>query len=433
MKNVFVLGLDDFNLAIMRKIPQAADCRFHQLLTIDELRHGESIPIAELVDKATQELESFDGSIDAIIGYWDFPVTLMVPVLCGRFSLRSPTLESVLKCEHKYWSRLEQRQAITEHPAFTVVDPHDPPTGLPDGLSYPVWLKPVKSQSSMSAYHVSSDEELARALEAERREIGRIGKAFEYFLDLATLPPDIAQLGGQVCLIEEEAPGAQVTVEGFSKDGRIEIYSIVDSITYEQRSSFLRYQYPSSLSDSVTQRLVDVSKRIIGHIGLDHWTFNIEYFWDPTLERLTLLEINPRHSQSHAQLTYLVDGLPNHACMIDLALGREPHIPHREGRYNIAAKWFPRRFADSKVVRVPSKAEISRVERDIPGTSVEVIVEPGEQLSDLADQDSYSFGLANIYIGAEDEGELQEKYHQCMNGLPFEFVDRTGYAFDERG
>lgn len=107
----------------------------------------------------------------------------------------------------------------------------------------------------------------------------------------------------------------------------------------------------------VIERIAGVSERVISHIGLDNSTFNIEYFWDPERRDLNLLEINPRHSQSHAKLFQLVDGLPNHKCMIDLALGKEPVRPRGEGPYNIAAKWFPRRFSDGVVRRRPSDNE----------------------------------------------------------------------------
>jgi hypothetical protein len=38
----------------------------------------------------------------------------------------------------------------------------------------------------------------------------------------------------------------------------------------------------------------------------------------------------------------------------------------------------------------------------------------------LTGQDSYSYIIANIYIGAEDEAELTDKYERCVRALPFE-------------
>ncbi len=423
MRNIFVIGLDEPNRATLRALPDAQDLAFHPLLSLDELRHTENIDISGLLDKAQAQLESFDGSIDAIVGYWDFPVTQMVPILCGRFGLPSASLEAVLKCEHKYWSRLEQQASIDEHPRFALMDPSDKNATLPEGLSYPVWIKPVKSKSSEGAYKVSNDDEFHEALAAERAEVAHFGAPLEYIMSLAHLPDEIAQVGGQACMVEEEARGSQLTVEGFSQGDRIEVYGVVDSVRYPDASSFLRYQYPSSLPREVIDRLEDVCRRVMGHIGLDHSTFNIEYFWDDESGDLSLLEINPRHSQSHAKLFQLVDGLPNHKLMVDLALGRKPVLPRGEGPYEVAAKWFPRRFSDAVVHRAPTETEIGQVEQDVPGTTIEVIVEAGDRLSDLPDQDSYSYGLANIHIGAKDEADLIDKYERCIAALPFEFTE----------
>jgi hypothetical protein len=45
----------------------------------------------------------------------------------------------------------------------------------------------------------------------------------------------------------------------------------------------------------------------------------------------------------------------------------------------------------------------------------------GDRLSELHRQDSYSYAIANIYVGADSEGELTQKYECAVAGLPFEF------------
>lgn len=118
--DVFVVGLDDANLRTLRDVPEPVRYEFHGLLTVPEIQHGE-IPIVDRLDKARRELEAFDGEIGAIIGYWDFPVTSIVPILCAEYNLPSAPLEAVLKCEHKYWSRLEQQKATDGVPPFGLV------------------------------------------------------------------------------------------------------------------------------------------------------------------------------------------------------------------------------------------------------------------------------------------------------------------------
>lgn len=419
-ENVFVLGLDERNRELLHDLPHLEAYRFHNLLGRDELMQDEAVPLAGLLEKAESRLEAFEGPIDAIVGYWDFPVSSMVPILCERRGLPSASLEAVVKCEDKYWSRLEQQKACDAHPAFGLVDLGDPQP--PPGVHFPMWLKPVKSFSSELAFKVEDAEQFADAAARIREGVGRIGEAFDFVLSMLDLPPEVAKAGGQAaCLAEEEIAGRELTVEGYCIDGRVEVYGVIDSVLYPGTSSFLRYQYPSSVPSDVADRLTDVSSRVIRQIGLNNSTFNIEFFWDPERDRINIVEINPRLSQSHAPLFEYVDGLPNHQCMVSLALGRDPELPHRQGPYKHAAKWFLRRFSDAHVSRIPDEDDISRAEREVPDTIVDITAKEGSRLSDLALQDSYSYELAAIYVGAQEAAGLEEKYRRCQELLPFEF------------
>lgn len=421
--DIFVPGLDKTNERMLRRIPNAESYRFHTLVTKPEIMQGE-IPIADLLRKAREQLDGFDGEIGAIVGYWDFPVTTMVPLLCHRHGLPSPNLTGVIRCEHKYWSRLEQRKVIDEHPRFALVD-LDGDAGPPAGLRYPMWLKPVKSFSSELAFKVADDEEFADAVRQIREGIHRVGRPFQYVLDQVEeldLPEEIAEIGALACLAEEAMSGVQAATEGFGYDGEVTVYGVLDSLNYPNRSSFLRHQYPSQLPERVQRRMIDVSERVIPQMGLGNSTFSIEFFCDPDSGDVCVLEINARHSQSHAELFEHVDGVPNHHCMVELGLGRRPEMPHRRGRYRIAAKYYHRRFdGDAVVRRVPTAEEIERVRREIPGITVDVVPEAGTRLSDMPGQDSYSYELAHVFVGADSERELDEKYRRVIAALPFEF------------
>lgn len=49
----------------------------------------------------------------------------------------------------------------------------------------------------------------------------------------------------------------------------------------------------------------------------------------------------------------------------------------------------------------------------------------GVRLSDMPEQDSYSYGLAHVYIDADSEDDPQRKYEQTVAALPFEFSPVT--------
>lgn len=419
-KNVFVLGLDERNHQALRSLPGAEQYHFRQLLDMSELPRREAdMPL--LLAEAERQLKSFDGSVDAIIGYWDFPVSSLVPLLCEPRGLPHAPLEAIVRCEHKYWSRLEQRAVAPEAvPRFAEVDPDS--SRVPEELSYPLWLKPVKAFSSELAFRVTDDTEYRQALEQIHQNAGRVGEPFQWVMDQVRLPAEVAEAGGTAGLAEEEAKGQQLTVEGYVHGARPHVYGVIDSDCYPGTSSFLRYEYPSRQPERVRARLVELTERVITRMGLDDTAFNVEYFYDSAEDAVTLLEINPRHSQSHAALFESVDGMANHEAVLRIALGQEPRHS-TDGQYAFATKWFLRRFRDGFVRSVPSAEEIAQVEQQIPGVHVDVVAHPGERLSALGGQDSYSFELADIFVGAGDPEESERKYRECVQALRFDIQD----------
>lgn len=172
------------------------------------------------MSRAREILDAHEGSIDAIVGYWDFPVSTLVPMLGSEYGTRTTSLESVVKCEHKYWSRLEQQKVIDEYPNFAMVDLDSADPQPPEGVGFPMWLKPALAYSSELAYGVSDMAEFRTAVKKIREGIDRVGRPFNEVLELLELPPEMAGVGGQVCLAEEAMTGIQVAVEGYVNEGR---------------------------------------------------------------------------------------------------------------------------------------------------------------------------------------------------------------------
>jgi hypothetical protein len=418
--NIVVLGLDDRNLELLRRVPDAERYEFHGLMSIEDMQTGEDIPVNDLLEEAVSRIEAFDGRVDAIVGFWDFPVSTLVPVLCERFGLRGASLESVLRCEHKYWSRLVQREVIDEYPPFALIDLDEP--RLPSEVGYPCWLKPVKSFSSKLAFEVTDEREFDAAVAELRDGVARVGEPFEQLLQRAELPPEIAAAGGQAALAERALSGDRAAVEGYVQNGEVVVYGVLDSLIYPDVSSFLRHQYPSQLPAPTQERLTDVSRRLMTKIGLDDATFSIEFFCDQDSGEINVLEINPRHSQAHAELFEHVDGFPNHRYMLAAALGEDPG-PRGAGPYRISALWYLRRFSDGVLSRGPSENEVAAIERDLDGVRIHRKAPDGARLSDLPGHDSYSYELAQIVVGADDPAQLRDKYDRCVAALRFEFEE----------
>jgi biotin carboxylase len=421
--NIFVLGLEDFTAAKLRALPGAEHYRFLPLLEFAEVKKRRHYAVGGLLAKASDQLARFPGRADAIIGYWDLPVSTMVPILCAERGLRAPSLESVLKCEHKYWSRLEQRAVIAAAvPGFCLVDPFDDDALAKIELGFPFWLKPIKSFASYLGFKVGDAEAFERAIATIREGIETVAAPFEEVLSRADLPPGIAGIGARQCMAEEIIGGWQCTVCGYVCEGEAQVYGIVDSVREAGSSSFSHYKYPSGLPAEIQTHLANISKRVMERIGYDHSPFNIEYFCDLETGTVRLLEMNPRLSESHADLFEKVDGVSDLKILVDLALGRRPEFPHRQGRFRCAGKFFVRRHEDALVRRVPDEAEQQRLAQAIPGTLVKVHVREGMRLSELPNQDSYSFEVADLFVGADNEDELVGKSHRAAEMLAFDFA-----------
>ena len=133
-----------------------------------------------------------------------------------------------------------------------------------------------------------------------------------------------------------------------------------------------------------------------------------------------LLEINARLSQSHAPLFELVDGTTHLKVMVDLALGRPVSLPRRQGPFAVAAKFFLRTREDALVRRVPDAASLEELGHELPGAIVHLLVAEGTRLSELSDQDAYSYELAEVYLGAHDQPELLQRWERCRQLLRFD-------------
>ncbi len=423
-KNIFVVGLNPFNRHGLESIRNAENYDYLPLLSSEDVLERDDYDIDGILKKAEETLNTYPNRIDGLIHYIDFPVSTIVPILCSRVGLPSASLESVLKCEHKYWSRVEQAKCIPEHvPAFRAFDPFDDNAIDKLGMVYPFWIKPIKSFSSYLGFKINSREDWDRAMPEIRNNIRRF-EAFDKVLEKIDLPPEIAGIGGTHCIAEAIIGGRQCTQEGFVHKGRVSVYGTVDSLRAPGMSSFTRYQYPSRLPVMVRKRMTKITERYMKHIGYDNAPFNVEYFWDANEDRIWFLEANTRISESHTELFYKVDGASHHEIAVDLSLGARPRLPYRDGDFGCAGKFFVRRYGpDAKVTHVPTEEDVQRLKEKLPGTQVKIVAEEGKRLSELYDQDSYSYVLAILWLGASTPKQLDKRYEQAVELLPFEFAD----------
>jgi biotin carboxylase len=195
---------------------------------------------------------------------------------------------------------------------------------------------------------------------------------------------------------------------------------VVDSVREPNSSSFASYQYPSRMPQAVQDRMADVATRVLHQIGFDRSAFNIEFFWDRSRDQISLLEINTRIAQHHSDLFQKVHGVSNHHVAVEIALGQDPALPEGKGQFNCAGAFWLRLHDDAWVADVPTEQDLAEIAETWPGTYVELEVKPGMWLSELHDQDSYSFVVALIYVGGADHDDMEQRYAAIVERLHFD-------------
>ena len=153
-------------------------------------------------------------------------------------------------------------------------------------------------------------------------------------------------------------------------------------------------------------------------IGFNNGIFNIEFMYNMHRDTIHIIEINPRMASQFADLFEKVDGLNTYSILLDLALGRQPAVKHRQGKYKMAASCVLRLFEDRHILKVPTPAEIDLLLKKFPDARVEVLADEGKNLSQqLQDGRSYRYGV--VSIGGQNMLDILNIFEQFHHGLPF--------------
>ncbi|MEE4119444.1 MAG: ATP-grasp domain-containing protein [Paracoccaceae bacterium] len=421
METVAVVGYDDFTEEYLGgRVGAREDVRFVPALTRQEVVIEDGgFPFEERLDLA--ERRSREGGASAVITYWDFPSSLIAPLLAERCGYPYASTNAVMKCEHKLLFRQEQAKVL-HTPATCGFDPfgNDPLGEIT--LDFPFWIKPVVGHSSMLGFEIASREDFDEALKEIRADIVELTKPFVYPLKQADLPEELVARGATLCMAEELiSRGEQYTIEGYVHHGDMVVYGTVASVREPNGHTFARYQYPADLPRETDARMEEIAGKIIGQIGYDNCPFNMEFFLEPETGALHVLEMNSRMSQSHSDLFNKVDGQPHQVLAVELALGRTPNWRRGAGPFGVAAKCFVRRWEDGVARSVPGERQIAALCDEQPETMVELKVAAGQRLSELPEQETYSYELADLFIGAADEAELLRKKRRAEDILEFDF------------
>ncbi len=344
---------------------------------------------------------------------YDYPGCIYTSVLAQERNLSAPPLDAILTCQHKYYSRKAQQKYVPEAtPHFAIVSKEH----LDDvkKLSFPLFVKPVKSYLSAFARPVYSMQELQQYLENVH-----IPKEFLISFDWAVKNYSDFEYDGSYFIAEQMLKGRQVTLEGYVFDGEVGLIGIVDSVMLPGTISFERFVYPSSLPQEVQEKMFDISARFVKGIGLDMSLFNIEFMYDDDTGDIYIIEINPRMAAQFCDLFAMVNGASNYDVLYDIVRGKKPNA-YTGGSFDVAASLVCRQKEDQRVLHVPTEWDLQKAQCRFPELKYYPWIGTGNKLSDVL-QDGTSYVYCWIHLGAQDRDELEKKYAESKELLPFRF------------
>ena len=372
--------------------------------------------IEGVLDRARKKTLSFD----AVIGTDDYPACIVASIIAKELGLPGPRPEAVLLCQHKYHCRVAQAARLPKiTPEFALIDFTKNYKAKEIPLTFPFFLKPVKSYLSMLAKRVNDENELEEISKLARTKIPPFARPFNELIRKGG--GHFNGIDGNFMIAEELLGGQQVSLEGYLYDGNMTALAIFDSLMHPGTLSFKRFETPSKLPKKVQKKMCKIAERAVKAVGLDNTCFNIEFFYNRKTGSAHIIEINPRMACQFVDLIEKVHGWNLYEIQLELALGKRPE-QKKKGKQVIAASFPLRVFEDRMVTRIPTKRELVEIYKKFPEAAIHVLVTEGDRIS-IYPQDSDSYRYCIVNMTAENRVELYRKFEECRKELRFEFSD----------
>ena len=347
---------------------------------------------------------------------------LAAALVAERLRLPGASPESLLAAQHKVHARRVLAQVAPE--ANLAWQPvtlrrHQTP---PEDIAYPCFAKPVKGAFSVLAREVPDRAALAAML--------RFGPLEGWLADRLVAPFEricrarLPQAGSAHRLLLEEPVPLRVpqhNLDGWVGAGEVHALGVVDAITYPGTRSFLRWEYPSRLPAAVQARALGVARRFLGAIGFRTGLFNLEFFFDPGTDRLSVIECNPRLASQFGDLYRRVDGIDPHAMAVALALDEDPRaLPRAAPVAGVAASLVYRAFDPAAVPPPPDAARRAAFARTFPDGLLLPMPKRGAALArDFRWAGDHRYGI--VHLGATDRAQLAQRAAQASALLGWRF------------
>ena len=330
---------------------------------------------------------------------------LAAALLAERMGWPGTPVNAVLACQHK----LHARQVLQEvcPAANTSFAPLPACYGdpAPEGLTYPLFIKPVKAAFSVLARTVRSRDELQELIRFGAWELWVIRHLVEPFERIVRQRLPDAGTAHRM-LIEAPVAGQQYNLDGYVFKGDVRALGVVEAVMYPGTNAFMRFDYPCQLAVDGRDQALDVARRFLAAVGFTHGLFNMEFFYDASTGKLTVIEFNPRMAAQFSDLYLRVDGIDLHRVALELAHGLDPALlPQSVPTAGMATSLVYRVF-DRRPPPMPATARQHEFQQRFPDALLFMFPKPrGSMARDFKWLGSYRYGI--VHLGGRDSTELR--------------------------
>jgi ATP-grasp domain len=339
---------------------------------------------------------------------------LAAALLADKMGWPGTSPAAVVACQHKLYAREVLQRIYPEANAAYQRLPAAYGEPAPEGLHFPSFVKPIKAAFSVLAKVVRTRDELHRFTRFGAYELWVIKRLVEPFERIAKrLLPHAGTAHSM--MLEEPVHGAQYSLDGIVRAGHIRPLGVVDSIMYPGTQAFMRFDYPSSLPHEVQAKALDVASRFLKEVGFTYGIFNMEFFYDPATDKLTVIEFNPRMASQFADLYLRVDGIDLYAMALALAHGQDPWALMRTAPTAGAASSVVYRVFDDNAAHLtqtipamPVSGQLAILKAQFPDHLLLQFPKVGHSLArDFKWLGSYRYGI--LHLGGKDAADLRQR------------------------
>jgi biotin carboxylase len=255
---------------------------------------------------------------------------------------------------------------------------------------YPAILKPKNSQSSCGVFRVENEPELR-----------------QWFADSLKESHD-----GRI-LIEEFVEGTEVTVEGFSLEGKCTVLAISEKEHYSFNPCVARrLAYPPRFEPETLRRIRETNEKAVDTLGLQDGISHAEYRMSNGFPYLIEVAARGGGNRIASVIIPHVSGVDAYEMLINRLMGQEAKMPHRLNRSGNLE------FLDFKPGKVKAIRGLDEVRNSDLACDIRLHFQVGDTLCEPADDKSR---LGYFISLGETRDEIDEKSARVRELISIEY------------